>query len=236
MDGGRRVDRDLFSLARLRQDRALLRRRRGNRRHPAHRSDQLDQIGDIIRPDVEHRPGAGLEEEIRIRMPVLHAVSHHEARAAGDFSHLAAVDEIARKLMRAAEEGVGRRADAQALFLRPLLQVQPLPDRKHEGLFRIDVLAGVEHLLRHRVMRGRIRQVDHDVDVGCGEQAVHRLRPNLVLSGAGPCRGHVDVRAGAHLDAAKQRRQSEIGRGDIAAADDADPQSLRHDRYPFASW
>ena len=62
-----------------------------------------------------------------------------------DHFELAAVDELAHQLVRAAEERVRRRADAQALLLGPFLQIEPFLDRQDERLFRIDVLAGVEH-------------------------------------------------------------------------------------------
>ena len=140
-------------------------------------------------------------------MPVLHAVAHHVAGAAGDLAELAAVDEVARQLMRAAEERVGRRADAQPLLLRPLLEIEALLDRQHERLFRIDVLAGVEDLLRYLVMHRRDGQVDDDVDVVGLEQLFDGLGAQLELLRPRLGRVHVDVGAGAHLDAAKQRRQ-----------------------------
>ena len=141
----------------------------------------------------------------------------------------------ARQLVRAAEERVGRRADAQPLLLRALLEVEPFLDRQHERLFRIDVLAGVEHLPRHVVVHRRYRQVDDDVDVVRREQLVDGLGAQLELLGARLRRLHVDVGAGAHLDALEQRRQPEIGGRDVAAADDADAEFLCHVRMPLSS-
>src|SRR5690606_18001921 len=69
VDGGRRVDRDLLPEAWPRGDRALLHRDGGEGSDTLHRADQLDKVGDVVGPDVEDRPGARLEEEIRIRMP-----------------------------------------------------------------------------------------------------------------------------------------------------------------------
>ena len=161
-------------------------------------------------------------------MPVLHAVAHHEAAAAGDLADAAIVDQVARQLVRAAEEGVRRRTDAQLALLRALPEVEAFLDGEHEGLLRIDVLAGVEHLPRHLIVDRRYRQVDDDVDVLRGEQVVDGLGAQAEFLGAGLGGIHVDVRAGAHLDALEERRQLEIGGRDVAAADDADAEFLCH--------
>ncbi len=90
-------------------------------------------------------------------------------------TELALVDQLAGQLMGAAQEGIGRRADPQAFPFGALLQVQPFLDRQHEGLFRIDVLAGVEDLPGDPIVNGRHRQVDDDVDIIGLEQAVDGL-------------------------------------------------------------
>src|SRR5690606_22723149 len=54
----------------------------------------------------------------------------------------------------------------------------------------------------------------------------------LELLGPRLRRLHGDVRAGAHLDAAKQWREPEIGGRDVAAADDADPEFPGHCLFP----
>ena len=139
---------------------------------------------------------------------------------------------LAGKLVGAAEKGVGRGADAQLLPLRAFLQVQPFLHRKHEGLFRIDVLARIERLPRHLVVNGRNGEVDDDVDRIVPEQFLHGFGAEPELLGAGAGRVHVDVRAGAHLDAPEQRGEREIGGRDVAAADHADAECLCHGRCP----
>ena len=229
MDGGWRVDRDLFARAWFGADGALLGRRRSESRDSADGPDQLDQVGDVVGPDIEHGAGAWLEEEIGIGVPVLHAVAHHVAGATGDPAELAAVDQLARQLMRAAEECVRCRTDAQPLLLGPFLEVEPFLDRQHERLFRIDVLAGLQHRLRHFIMHGRNGEVDDDVDLVVLEKVVGRLGAELELLRPHLRRIHVDIRAGAHLDAAKQRRQREIRLRDVAAADNAYAKFVCHD-------
>ena len=78
-------------------------------------------------------------------MPVLHAVRHHVGGAGGDGAERAVVDQLARQLVRAAEEGVGRGADAQ-VAVGQRLELQALLDAEHEGLLGVDVLAGLERL------------------------------------------------------------------------------------------
>ena len=43
---------------------------------------QVDEVGDVVGPDVEDGAGAGLEEEVRVGVPVLHAAAHHVGGAA----------------------------------------------------------------------------------------------------------------------------------------------------------
>src|SRR5918993_4469773 len=47
---------------------------------PPHRPHQGRERGEVVGPHVEHRAGAGLEVEVRIRMPVLGTVAKHERR------------------------------------------------------------------------------------------------------------------------------------------------------------
>ena len=115
MDVGRRLHRDDLALARLTGDGARRVGHGGQRRDPLDRTDQVDQVGDVVGAEIEDRAAAGQEEEVRVRMPHLHARAHHVAGARRDAADLALVDIVARKLMGAAEEGVRRAADLQAL-------------------------------------------------------------------------------------------------------------------------
>ena len=75
-----------------------------------------------------------------------------------------------------------------------------------------------------RVAEGRTRRV------GLGRVNGRRFGFNAGLGldaellGAGLGRGGVEVGAGADLEAAEQRREGEVGGGDVAAADDADAE------------
>jgi hypothetical protein len=69
------------------------------------------------------------------------------------------------KLVGAAEKVSGAEPTRSPFFSARFFRSSPSFDGKHEGLFRIDVLARIERLLRHLVMRGRYGQVDDNVDV-----------------------------------------------------------------------
>ncbi|MGC4033329.1 MAG: hypothetical protein QM754_16680 [Tepidisphaeraceae bacterium] len=68
---------------------------------------------DVVRPHVEHRAAAGLEEERRVRVPVLVAAADHERGEADRLADQAVVDDLARRLQARAEEGIRRAADAE---------------------------------------------------------------------------------------------------------------------------
>ena len=85
-------------------------------------------------------------------------------------------------------------------------------------------------------MRIRDRQVDDDVDLWIGEKLIDGLGLDAIFGGPGLRRSRIDVGAGDNLQAAKQRRQREVGGGDIAASDDADAEFLGHlDVFLFKS-
>ena len=65
-----------------------------------------------------------------------------------------------------------------------------------------------------------------------GEQLVDGLGAKAEFLGARLGGVHVDVGAGAHLDALEERRKPEIGGRDVAAADDADAEFLCHVMSP----
>ena len=100
----------------------------------------MDQIGDIVWAKIENRAGALLEEELRIRVPMLHAAAHDMSGARGDSADLAGVDDRSGLLMRATEESIRRRADTQIAILRGSLQRFAIFESEGNRLLGIDVL------------------------------------------------------------------------------------------------
>ena len=98
----------------------------------------------------------------------------------------ALVDQLAAGLVRAAEEGVRRAADAQAALGRARRAASALPRSHAERLLRIDVLAGVDGAQPDLDVRRRDRQVHDDLDRRVGEQLVdrHALSAELRRRGA----------------------------------------------------
>ena len=136
--------------------------------------------------------------------------------------------ELAGVLVGAAEEGVGRRADAQALAVGEGLEVQAVLDGEDEGLLGVDVLAGLEDGGGDAVVGVGDGEVDDDVDGVVDEEGVDGLGLDVEFLGALLGGGEDDVGDGADLEAAEERREAEVGGRDVAAADDPDAELVSH--------
>ena len=83
------------------------------------------------------------------------------------------VDQLAAGLVRAAEERVGRAADAQAALLAPpAMSLRASATVDAERLFGMHVLAGCERLKADLDMGRRHGEVDDDLDRRVGQQFV----------------------------------------------------------------
>ena len=162
-------------------------------------------------------------------MPALVARAHEEGRAADRPADQPVVDGAARGLVGAAEKGVGRRAEPQALGRRGFDQPARLGDRDAERLFRVDVLAGGDRLEADLDMGVRNREVEDDLDRRIGEQRVDRTRRNPELRRARFRRLRVGVGERDEIEDRELSRRSQIGGADVSATDDADSDRLHHD-------
>ena len=162
---------------RLARDDALGPRSGGDAADARHRPEKIDEVGDIVRSHVEHGTAAGEVIEARIGMPALMARAHEERRAADRPADQPLIDGAARGLVGAAEKGVGRAAEPQALGRRGFDQAARLGDGDAERLFRVDVLAGGDRLEADFNMRVRNREVQDDLDRRIGKQRVDRRAP-----------------------------------------------------------
>ena len=136
---------------------------------------------------------------------------------------------LAGGLVAAAEERIGRAADAQPLGRRQIHDLAGLGYADAERLLGMDMLAGIEHRQAHVGVGQRHRQVDHDLDVVALQELIdpqrrHAERGRLLLGGGA---AHVGNRA--QFDIGEALRGLEIGGADNAAADDA-KSNLAHEQ------
>ena len=138
-------------------------------------------------------PPPGLEEELRIGMPVLHAVRHDEGGAGEHAADHALVDQLPRQPPARAKERVGRASDHQAARLGLGDDLAPHVDVDRERLLGEDVLAGRERGERHGRMRRRHGKVHDDVDVVARKQRIdrHCLYAEFLPLRRGDLRAHV---------------------------------------------
>ena len=90
--------------------------------------------------------------------------------------------------MAAAEERVGRAADAEILARREVHHLARLGDVDAERLLGMHVLAGIEHRQADVGVGQRHREVDHDLDIVALQQLIdphrrHAERGALPLGG-----------------------------------------------------
>ena len=179
-------------------------------------------------------PPPALVVEVRVRVPALVPGAHEEGGAADRLAEAPAVEELPRRLVRAAEEGVGRAADAAARAAPPPRQRRRLGEGDAERLLGIDVLAGGDDLrgspptcafgivrLRTISIAGSARSSSTPVP------PARRTPPRA----AAPPPGRRSATA-RMSSTGKSRRRREVGAADVAAADDADSDAVQDVPHP----
>ena len=106
-------------------------------------------------------------------MPALVARAHEERRAADRPPDQPLIHGAARGLVGAAEKGVGRRAEPQALGCRSFDQPAGLGDGDAERLFRVHMLAGGDRLEADGDMGLRNREIQDDLDRRISKHGIH---------------------------------------------------------------
>ena len=128
----------------------------------------------------------------------------------------------------------GAQPTRRFLLRREVHHLARLGDVDAERLFRMDVLAGIEHGQADVGVGQRHREVDHDLDVVALQQLIDAHRRNAEL-GAAPLGGFAaHVGDGLDVEDGKALRRLQIGGADNAAADDADAD-FSHSCSPFVS-
>ena len=164
--------------------------------------------------------------EAGVGVPTFVAAAQPEGCGRNWLADSAIVDDFARRLPAAAEEGIGRAANAQARRFGRADDPGAIVAADGQGLFAVDVLARCEDLQRYLGMGEGDSQVDDNVDVVARQQLVHAAGGQAVLGGEGLGAVGQDIGAGVELDHVKGRAAADVSRRDIARSDDADFQRL----------
>ena len=187
------------------------------------RAEQLDQRRQVVRPEVEQRPGAGGVQEGRIRVPQVRARVLHDRQGGQRGPDLAALDEPSGGLDTRPEDRVRRDAHDDAGGRGRLEQRPTGRPIRGDRLLAPDVLAGRDGLEADRDMGRRDREVHDDLDVIAGEQLRRRAGE---ADPVGRClrRGARRVQVGQPHDpqVREAAHRREVLVRDVAAAHDAD--------------
>ena len=223
----RRFDADRRPLLRLAGDGAVRNFDRGHAADALHRSQEIEQRGEIVRPHVEHGPAALLVVELRVGMPVLVPAAHHEGGERDRLADRPVVDHFSRRLNAGAQKGVGGTSHAEVLLSRGAEEHGAFVAIDGQGLFRVGVLARLNGAQADGDVSLGDRQVQNDLDRIVGQQFLNRAYPgDLKLLGLLLRRLQVQIRAGGDANEREIIRHAEVGGADRAGADHADTHSL----------
>ena len=157
------------------------------------------------------------------------ARTHEECSAADRPTDEPLVDALAGGLLAAAEEGVGRGADPQDPGRGRIDEGARFGERDAKRLFRVDVLAGADRLQADFDMRLRAGEIENDLDRRIREHGIDGARGEAKFGRARFRRRGVGVGQGDDVEDGEFSRGGQIGRADVAAADDADPDPFHHE-------
>src|SRR5262249_30099283 len=120
----------------------------------------------------------------------------------------------------------GCRAEPHPFFRCGFDELARLRDGDAERLFRVDVLAVFDRSQPDRHVRLGHSEIDDDLDVRVGEEIADGSRRNVEFLAARLGGGRVDIGESANVENGEDPRRLEVGRTDIAAADDADADAI----------
>ena len=220
-------DFDLFAEVDFVGDDAFLEGDAGEGGDGLDRAHHDDEGGEVVGTHVEERAAALLIVEVGVGVPGLGAVTEHVGEGGDGFADGAGVDDLAGGLDAAAEDGVGRAADAEFAFLGFLEDLETFLVGEGEGFFAVDVLAGAEGGEVDADVGGGDGEVENGVDVGIGEEFLDGAGLEAVLDGLGAGEIHVEIGDGGEFRVgAVGREVLEVLAADVAAADDADAEGF----------
>src|SRR5918995_5464215 len=190
---------------------------------PPHGAHKGRERGEIVGAHVEHRASAGLEVEVRVRMPVLGAVAEHERRYGDELSYDPLVHDLAAGLEAATQEGVRGTADPEVSLGGHFQHPTPVLQAHCERLLGVYVLAGLQGRQRDLGVDQRDCQVEDDLDLFVGQQLLraaslgHAVRLRLGFGAL-----EQEVRTGDDLHVVERGPVLQIDAADLAAPDYSD--------------
>src|SRR5918995_4014198 len=222
-DVGRGVHRDGGPGQGFASDHSLRERDARRPGDPPHGPHQGGERGEVVGSHVEHRASAGLEVEVRVRMPVLWAVAEHERRYGDGLSYDPLVHDLAAGLEAATQEGVRGTADPEVSLGGHFQHPMPVFQAHCERLLGVYVLAGLQSRQRDLGVDHRDCQVEDDLDLFVGQQLLraaslgHAVRLRLGFGAL-----EQEVRTGDDLHVVERGPVLQIDAADLAAPDYSD--------------
>ncbi len=156
-------------------------------------------------------------------MPEVGAGSHIVGRDADDLADGALVQQLAHGLELRGQEGVGRGAHKETLFRGKFHDLIGLLEACGQGLFAVDMFAGLQGGHGQAVVGGGVGEDDDDVHLGVRQHLLRGVDLGHVPARSGGLGGlHVQIRAAHRAQILEHGTQSaEIVVAVHAGADDA---------------
>ena len=116
--------------------------------YPRDRPHQIYQGRQVIGTHVEERSAALEEIKARIGMPAFWSMAEEEGGRRDGQPDRAIINDFARALSTAAQEGIGRATHVYALFRRSLDDRSAVSAVERQRFFAVSMLAGIDDLQR----------------------------------------------------------------------------------------
>ena len=189
--------------------------------------EQRRQHRQVVRPEVEQRPRALREQELRVRVPRLGPRPLQQGERADRGADRAGGDQPPGRLDARAEHGVGRAADPHPGRAAWSSRARPAATSGASGFsFHTCLPAAIAAEATSACAAGN-GQVHHQLHVRVLEGLLHAARRRDAVGGRlrlGPAR--VDVGAEQHPHVGERGQVLQVLLADVPAADDGDPERL----------
>ena len=155
-------------------------------------------------------------------MPTVGTADEHRRGCPERLSDRSVGDQPPARLVGAAEERVRRAAETKPLLLRGRDELPAFAAGRGKRLLGVDVLARIERGAHDSSMRLRWREIEHELDLGIGNQRVDGQWPQSVLARETLGELGVEIGAGDRLPVLERCGVLDVARCDDPAAHDAD--------------